>query len=490
MTLDVPGLRYRERAGLPIGSTFFWNGEFRIVTGTLYAWTGSDYVPAQIYNQGPASLPKGTVTAALPLPYKFYELCVDDVFPHQRGKSKKFKEGGPFTKIKVDVTGYSLLQGVGEYKSYGQTSISGMGYVYTKYVGGYIPNSLAAPSWKGVTYSYNDRDKLLKSNFLVTDISTEWGPTAWSKSSPKIQMADGFVFLSESRELPSMLMDQAKRFHKEWKSIAGKEGVNGGWRMQPKQAADEYLTQQFGWAPFLGDLYKFYNAYLHVDDYMRRMSHGHDKWLHVRRVLLDDVQTSNVSSGDWSQPYSWQLLPNNSWDQISQIRPGQYPKISYYDEETRLVTSSGMFKWYKPEFDMSNPDYNSLINNIYRQSTMYGVRVNPSNIWRATPWTWLIDWGLNVGRNIDALTAYVEDGVVCKYLYLMHHTVKRQVTDITLPVARGDVALQYVNYTDVKLRRAVDSPFGFGSPWATLSPWRLSILAALGISKPSRVGFH
>jgi len=486
MTLDVPGLRYRERVGVPLGSTFWWNGEFRIVTGTLYAWNGSSYVPAQVFNQGPATLPKGTITAVLPLPYKFYELCVDDIFPHQRGKSKKYSEGGPFTKIKVDVSGYSVLQGVGEYKSYGLTSIAGMGYVYTKYVGGYLPATLAAPKWGGVTYSYNDRAKLLQSNFLVPNIGTQWGPEAWAKSAPKIQMADGFVFLSEARELPSMLMDQARRFHKEWKAIAGSAGDSGGWRMQPKQAADEYLTQQFGWAPFLGDLNKFFKAYLNADDYMRRMSQGHDKWLHVRRVLLDDHQVTDQSSGT----YTWNLLPNNNWDQNQHMRPGQVPTYGTYTETSQLVTTSGMFKWYKPEFDMTNPDYNGILNTLYRQSTMYGVRVNPSNIWRATPWTWLIDWGLNVGRNIDALTAYVEDGVVCKYLFLMHHTVKRQVTDIRLPVARGDVALQYVNSVDVKLRRGVDSPFGFGSPWDTLSPWRLSILGALGISKPTRVGFH
>jgi len=72
----------------------------------------------------------------------------------------------------------------------------------------------------------------------------------------------------------------------------------------------------------------------------------------------------------------------------------------------------------------------------------------------------------------------------------MHHTVKRQVLKNRLPVERGDVTLTYINTVDVKLRRGVDSPFGFGSPWETLSPWRLSILGALGISKPTRVGYH
>jgi len=491
MTLDVPGLRYRERSGSVLGSTFSWNGGYYIVTGRFYGYDGSNWVPAQLYGQGPSWLPKGTVTAQLPLPYKFYELCVDDVFPHQRGRSKKYSEGGPFTKIRADVSGYSDIQGVGVYDSYGLTSITGMGYVPTRYVGGYIAQP-QAPQWDGVSFSYNDRAKLLGTNFLVPNISSQWGPEAWAKSAPKIQMADGFVFLSESRELPSMLMDQAKRFHKEWDvlyqnavpSLARNNHMP--WRMQPKQVADEYLTQQFGWAPFLGDLNKFFKAYLNTDEYMKRMSAGHDKFTHVRRVLLDDYQVSRQASGT----FTWNLFPNNNWDQNTQLRPGQTPTYNYYEEKFQLVTTSGMFKWYKPEFDMNNPEYNSVMNNIYRQMTMYGVRVNPSNIWRATPWSWLIDWGLNVGRNIDRLTEYVEDGVVAKYLFLMHHTVKRQVLQVTLPVKRGDVSLQFVNYLDVKLRRGVDSPFGFGSPWATLSPWRLSILAALGISKPSRVSGH
>jgi len=486
MTLDVPGLRYREQLGELLGSTFWWNGGLYIITGTLYGWDGSNWVPAPVFGQGPASLPKGTITAQLPFPYKSYNLCVDDVFPHLKSKSGKFRDGGPFTKISVDVSGYSVVQGFGVYDSYGLTSLAGMGYVPTRYVGGYIPASLRAPNWDGISFNYADRVKLLGSNFLVPDISHTWGPEAWAKSAPKIQMADGFVFLSEGRELPSMLMDQAKRFHKEWSLLGGKAGDPKSWHMQPKQVADEYLTQQFGWAPFLGDLGKFFKAYLNTDEYMRRMSAGHDKYTHVRRVLLDDFQVTDQASGN----YTWSLLPNNAWDQIQQIRPGATPTYDYREEKLQLVTTSGMFKWYKPEFDMTNDVYDDKLSAIYRQMTMYGVRVNPSNIWRATPWTWLIDWGLNVGRNIDALTAYVEDGVTCKYLFLMHHTVKRQVLNIRLPVKRGDVTLTYVNYVDVKLRRGVDSPFGFGSPWETLSPWRLSILAALGVSKPSRVTGH
>jgi len=167
--------------------------------------------------------------------------------------------------------------------------------------------------------------------------------------------------------------------------------------------------------------------------------------------------------------------------------------VELREETYTLVTSVGKFKWYKPEFELDENLYfkhRGIIADIQRHMTMYGLRVSPANIWRATPWTWLADWGLNIGRNIDRLQEYLLDGVVCRYLYVMSHEVKRQVFTQTLPSLRGDVKMTFVRYTDVKLRREADSPFGFGSPWSTLSPWRLSILAALGISKPTRLGLH
>jgi len=497
--LTVPGLRRREKFGDLLPSNFFWNGSYYVITGRLFAWYNGKWTPAPLVGQGPASLPVGTMTAQVPFPYKYYEFCADDVFPHTRGKSGKFANGGPFTKIRVDTSGYSDLQGIGTYDSYNMTSFPGMGYCYTRYVGGFTSPSFPSPKWDNVAFSYGDTEKLLGTNFLVpSDLTSKWGPEAWARAAPKIQMADGFVFLSEGRELPSQLRDQAKRFRDEWSSLSRRAGLPGlaekgrdniPWRQQPKAVSDEYLSQQFGWAPFLRDLDKFYKAYLNTDEYMRRMSDGNDQWKHVRRVLLDDFQETKIYSGD----YTWALKPYGYPFPDGFLRPGQRVTFTLTEEKSQIVSCSGMFKWYKPEFDATNHGsfgYDSLMSRISRQMTMYGVRVNPANIWRATPWSWLIDWQLNIGRNLDRLTEYVEDGVVCKYLYLMHHTVKRQVLKIYLPVKQGDVSLQFVNYVDVKLRREADSPFGFGSPWESLSPWRLSILAALGISKPTRVGFH
>jgi len=115
--------------------------------------------------------------------------------------------------------------------------------------------------------------------------------------------------------------------------------------------------------------------------------------------------------------------------------------------------------------------------------TNYGVRISPSNVWRATPWTWLIDWGINVGRNLDRVSEYLLDGVVAKYLYLMHHQKQRFVLKQTLPFLTGTVVLEFYRDVETKQRKEAGSPYGFDSPWESLSPKKLAILAALGLSR-------
>jgi hypothetical protein len=65
----------------------------------------------------------------------------------------------------------------------------------------------------------------------------------------------------------------------------------------------------------------------------------------------------------------------------------------------------------------------------------------------------------------------------------MHHTESRLVCKQIMATEGGDVEFEWSRKIEVKQRNEAGSPFGFDSPWETLSPWRLAILAALGISK-------
>jgi hypothetical protein len=303
-------------------------------------------------------------------------------------------------------------------------------------------------------------------------------------------MASGYVFLSESRDLPRMLKRSAKEFHLAWDGIlaAGGSGISSRafrkaraeklWKQAPREASDSFLNQEFGWLPFLSDLRKFYNAYQNTASYMSNMSHGNDKWKVYRRTLQDVHSATKIASGD-----NWSVYPGSQAMQSQMVKIPNKTPWEIWEEKSTLITTSGMFKWNKPEFDLANPQYNSAWNNVGRQLTMYGLRVSPSNIWRATPWSWLIDWGFNIGRSIDRIQEQLLDGVVSKYLYLMHHDIRRLVYKITIPFKTGDVQLIHFRNIEVKQRKEAGSPYGFDLSWDTFSPMRLAILASLGITR-------
>jgi len=396
-----------------------------------------------------------------------------------------YYQGGPFTKLKVVNTDFKqevdgLFQGQGTYESTTPIFFTGLGDRPWRYVGGFC-NPVYPFPYNQSTNEYVDWNKHLGNQSLSLIPSTSgWGPKAWAATAPRIEMASGLVFLSESRDIPRMLKQSSQDFHRIWKVMGG-SGTS--WKQAPKKVSDSFLNQQFGWNPFLSDLSKFYNAYKNTASYMGRMAHGNDQWKVYRRTLLDDLSETKITSGTGRV-----FEPVLFYDHL--LRPGTSIQWELREQIMTHVTSVGRFKWHNSLFD-KNPGWedgplfanNSAWDNVQRQMTMYGLRVSPSNIWRATPWTWLVDWGLGIGRNIDRLQEQLIDGVVSQYLYLMHHKTKRLELRVLLPLKSGDVNLTWYRTIDTKQRKEAGSPYGFDSPWESLSPMRLAILAALGISR-------
>lgn len=118
-----------------------------------------------------------------------------------------------------------------------------------------------------------------------------------------------------------------------------------------------------------------------------------------------------------------------------------------------------------------------------RAVKIYGLEVNPYHIWQATPWTWLVDWVTNIGSYIQRMSDSLEDQVAAAYFYITaHKTVERTFT-VKLPFVTGLKTLSFVRSYTAKQRVSADSPYGFRTSWDSLSPERLAILGALGITR-------
>jgi hypothetical protein len=167
---------------------------------------------------------------------------------------------------------------------------------------------------------------------------------------------------------------------------------------------------------------------------------------------------------------------------------GHYMKRHWTNsEETWTVANAvGSFRYYVPEFDSSLPDYSGILNTVKRQIDIHGARISPSNIYKAVPWSWLVDWVTITGKSIQDTQDAMLDNMAARYLFLMHHQVKTQKLQQLLPfnaISGGPKTLEFTRIIEVKQRKEADSPFGFGLSWEELSPKQLAILGALGILK-------
>jgi len=426
--------------------------------------------------------PNGPQTVPQVNPYEFVESTRDE--KHKRDSNGVWLGGGPFLNIKVSMPKMPV-QGIGTYSSEPNSYwVSGVGFVPIRYRGGFYN-----PQFTGDNYSdadYANVEKITGTTFAVPSLDV-WSTEAWAKTAPKLEKASGFTALAESRDTAPMLSTTAKGFSDIWETARGvtqvlkqKGGKGKLGIMAPGAISDQYLNHQFGWAPFISDCRQFLDNNQKFMQYYDRMIKYNGKWRHYRRTLLDDVKRTKLASGS-----GMRCSPSGYIFENLLLRPGSYASWEVWEETYSLIQTSGVFRWYVPDADMNYPNNYPELSVLYAWLTMQGLRVSPSSVWRATPWSWLADWQFHIGRNLDRITEALYDGVVCKYLYLTGHTIRRVVLYQYMPFIGGDRMFTFDRRIEIKQRKEAGSPFGFDSPWETLTPWRLSILAALGISRSS-----
>jgi len=389
-----------------------------------------------------------------------YKRTWDQVHP-----GPPYLTGGPFQSIRVM---YPLAepQAIGTYtRTIGNTKY--------EYVGGfYLPlvNNDPVPLATLGNLGWNNG----QNSSLLPDPVADYGSQVYDRLRP--QMSDGGlgVALAELRDAPRMLSTSARGFHEAWQTLGGHPTSA---IMQPKKIADHFLNHQFGWLPFLSDIGKFADNFKHGRVKIDALSRNNATWIRRRRTLYENTT-------DWNNDYyQWGIngcQPTGSY--INTVFPSTQTSVN-----SRLVDrvwAVGKFKYYRPELDKSLTSYDDLWPSIQRQMLLHGARINPSVLWRATPWTWLIDWGLGVGKLIDNIESVALDGVVSKYMYLMQNT-RREIQSYHNLFGHDGPPLwfSWSRGYEIKQRQEAGNPYGFGLSWGGLSPMRIAILAALGISR-------
>lgn len=214
-----------------------------------------------------------------------------------------------------------------------------------------------------------------------------------------------------------------------------------------------------------------------MNDQLLKLTEQNGQWIR-RRVSLGKTDTEVKLAGGSSLAMPC-YSPHGLWSDFFSATPS-WELTEHKISESWAV---GKFRYYRPEFDVLNANYHSSMSSIMRYLTLFGLRVTPSNIYKATPWTWAIDWFTNIGKQIERFSDMYVDSMAAQYLYsMLHERTERRIT-CRLPFWSGMLTLVFTRIIETKQREEASSPYGFSLTWDQLTPRQLAISAALGISR-------
>jgi hypothetical protein len=333
-------------------------------------------------------------------------------------------------------------------------------------------------------------------SYVNPDDLSSLGAVAWNKLRPKVEKASLLQDIYELKDVPGMLKSTksvgtvlrntgefvgslkglAKDHHLKWKALGG--ALDGAWKAAPKLVAEQFLNVSFGWKPFVGSVVKTCDAVLFMEQYIADAERYNNKWQN-RRFAEDSIMDESVVYGSYgtSVPLCSPVMSSDivlPFSCLFEVRRQRMTRVWY----------EGQFKTYRPQFDKGLTTGYPSVRKLRQMITLLGLDLNATTLYRVTPWTWLVDWFVNVGDNVQSLEDHITDSVAAKYAYIMRSTYDRFEYRIQFKTYTGQVVeCKFYKSASVKRRMSADSPFGFTLLGKGFSSFQLEIMAALGLSK-------
>lgn len=353
-----------------------------------------------------------------------------------------YREGGPFDSIMIKDYGLKTYRASSAPVYYGS-------YRYT-YNGSFMPSWIAPLGLRCV-----DGVKLDEIAEALGDVSS-YGPGAYNKFSPVKPKVSLGQFLAEFREMPRMIKQTASFFNKGWRMRGGKT-----YRNKSKAYANEWLNNQFGWVPFISTIIDTYEATKKLSNTLARLRKYNGQW-EKRGGVVQETKSSSLFYSTVGSAYTVPTLSSVF---------GQ-SRLRVYEHFEQDVWFEARYKYYLPQLEeMRFPP--GVIAQIY------GLRITPSLLYQLTPWSWLADWFSSVGDMLKAADDSQYGQLVTRDAYLMGTTQRRyNIQDKFYGLGHAEC-----DYIVRRKQRLEATPYGFGVHSTDLSPWKISILAALGISR-------
>lgn len=197
-----------------------------------------------------------------------------------------------------------------------------------------------------------------------------WLTRALANMDPYRPLVDLPLFLFEFKDFPAMLRHAGRVL-----------SFRGGGKAKPEDGPGAILAYQFGWAPLVSDVLSLFNLAKSIDDRMRYLRNL-EKGSRVRRSL---GKHEIPRLGD---PISYSTFALNT---------GSFAyRADVATKETTKV-------WYTANAKLLEPlpeDFGEL--RVLSAKIVTGLTFRPWSVWDYLPWTWLIDYFLNIGDLLEA----------------------------------------------------------------------------------------
>lgn len=301
---------------------------------------------------------------------------------------------------------------------------------------------------------------------------TVWGTRGWYRALPVHDVSGLARFAGEMKDIPDMVKGTFNFFSQFRERF---------WRNRSaKFWADAYLNHQFGWAPFVQDLFGFLSLGSRVDQALNQLIKRNGQPIHRRFTMLNEDYYQNLGSTSLLSGGIVPVLDGHSY-------AGTSDKTVYTDRlhVKRRIYFEGKFRYYFTPEELRNPDFRN-----YLRLQLAGVIPDMNTVYQLVPWTWFYDWFVNTGDIVKNLSAMSKYRQVALYAYVMcseSYTARRLASTVVktgpFPSSSNSQIICISEKTQEYITRVAASPYGFGLSWSGFSPYQLSILAALGMSR-------
>lgn len=316
------------------------------------------------------------------------------------------------------------------------------------------------------------------------------------QSVPNTRSFNLFRAIAEQRDAPRLAKGLSLKglspgaFHNSMRAQGLSGGLTSGKRYG-KKAAELYLSWVFGLKPTLNDLVSAADAvvglhhavvnYLDLDKVRTRSSRG----IELERVVDTDTLVSVNSNAGMFKSLTWKGAQVN----CNLLFPSTDYEVTLFWSTVARRTLTQFANW---EFFIPRPiDTGSRLNSYNEAAQgLIGEGASAATVYDLAPWTWLVDWFVDIGGVLHYQQALADNQVAALgngwSLYDSTETtcVVRSIRAKTpgFYLSRNFYPGSYCSVSEVNHKRRSGNPYNMSPTW-DLSTQQSAILGALGISR-------